>query len=171
MLKNKDHIVKLFHNWFKIGPGIERLTIFLFSFFFMCHLCTCFWIIIATMGDNPERDEFKGTWLANFYTREKSLVDIYLISMYWTITTITTVGYGDISGSSVAEMVFCCFVMLIGVIAFGFANGTLASIMTNYDNKSGNYQDKMNILNKAWELYDLKPSLYRSIKKTLDFED
>lgn len=80
-----------------------------------------------------------------------------MISLYWTITTITTVGYGDISGTNILEMVFCCFVMIIGVIAFGFANGTLASIMTNYDNKSGSYQDKMNILNKAQDLYSLEP--------------
>lgn len=61
--------------------------------------------------------------------------------------------------------------MLVGVIAFGFANGTLASIMTNYDNKSGNYQEKMDILNKARDRYKLVPSLYRDIKKTLDLQD
>jgi hypothetical protein len=100
---------------------------------------------------------FENTWLGSWYPSHKSKLEIYMISLYWTITTITTVGYGDISGTNILEMVFCCFVMIIGVIAFGFANGTLASIMTNYDNKSGSYQDKMNILNKAQDLYSLEP--------------
>jgi len=105
----------------------------------MCHLCSCFWIIIASLDENVLANEFEGTWLASYYPSYKQPIDIYMISFYWTITTITTVGYGDISGTNIPEMIFCCFVMLIGVIAFGFANGTLASIMTNYDNKSGNY--------------------------------
>ena len=54
--------------------------------------------------------------------------DIYAIAFYWTIATITTVGYGDISGTNILEMVFASIIMLIGVIAFSFANGTLSSI-------------------------------------------
>jgi len=115
----------------------------------MCHITSCFWIIIASFGDDPIGENFKGTWLAKFYSTYKIDREIYMIALYWTVTTITTVGYGDISGTNNAEMIFCCFVMIIGVIGFGFANGTLASIMCNYDNKSGSYQDNMNILNKA----------------------
>ena len=54
---------------------------------------------------------------------------IYLISTYWTITTITTVGYGDISGTNLAEMAISVVMMLVGVISFSFANASLASII------------------------------------------
>lgn len=105
----------------------------------MCHLCSCFWLTIATLYYNPNT-KFEGTWLSSFspdpYTEH---IDLYVVSFYWTITTITTVGYGDISGTNNDERIFCCVVMVIGVIAFGFANGTLASIMTNYDNRSSKY--------------------------------
>jgi len=137
----------------------------------MCHLCTCFWIIIATLDEDVLANDFKGTWLSSFYPEYQLPIDIYLISFYWTITTITTVGYGDVSINNNTEKIFCCFVMLIGVITFGFATGTLTSIMTNYDNKSGKYQEKMSILNKALEIYELDSNLYRNIKKTLDFAD
>jgi hypothetical protein len=60
--------------------------------------------------------------------------EIYTVSLYWTITTITTVGYGDISGTNSIERLFCSLIMLVGVIAFSFANGALASILTSYDN-------------------------------------
>ena len=148
------------------------------SFFFLCHLCACFWIICATLKVDSESGtgesldtRFDSTWLGSYYGNYKGHTEIYMISFYWTITTITTVGYGDISGTNMVEMIFCCVVMLIGVIAFGFANGSLASIMTNYDNKSGSYQEKINILNKAYEVYEMKPELYREIKKTLNFAE
>ena len=171
LLKNKDSLVILFKRLFDVGPGIERLVIFLFTFFFMCHICTCFWITIASLGDDPISENFKGTWLAKYYPDYNAKLDLYMISLYWTITTITTVGYGDISGTNMVEMIFCCFVMIIGVIAYGFANGTLASIMTNYDNKSEHYQDKLDILNKAHDIYDLDHDLYKNIKMSIELED
>lgn len=57
------------------------------------------------------------------------------MAVYWTVTTITTVGYGDIlaTKSNNLEMLFCAVAMIIGVIAFSFANGSLTSIISDYD--------------------------------------
>ena len=85
---------------------------------------------------------------------------MYIISFYWTITTITTVGYGDISGSNIYEMMFCSIIMIVGVISFSFANGALASIMSNYDNHNANFQEKLTILNKCHKEYKLPTELY-----------
>jgi len=61
-------------------------------------------------------------------------LDQYLISLYWSVTTITTVGYGDISGVNNTERTFCALVMIVGVISFSFASGSLSSILQNFDN-------------------------------------
>ena len=60
--------------------------------------------------------------------------------------------------------------MIIGVIAFSFANGALASIMSNYDNHNADYQEKLNILNKAKKDYDIPSNLYSQLKKSLQFD-
>ena len=54
---------------------------------------------------------------------------LYLTAFYFTVTTITTVGYGDISGGTASEKVFCIIIMVVGVVSFSFASGSLASIM------------------------------------------
>ena len=54
---------------------------------------------------------------------------MYTIGLYWTITTITTVGYGDISATNMAERIVACIIMVIGVIAFSFSTGSLSSII------------------------------------------
>ena len=41
---------------------------------------------------------------------------------------MTTVGYGDMSANTFLEKIICMFIMVIGVIAFAMASGTL----TNY---------------------------------------
>ena len=55
--------------------------------------------------------------------------ELYMTSFYFTITTIVTVGYGDITAVSIIEKIVAVFLMITGVIAFSFATGTLASII------------------------------------------
>jgi hypothetical protein len=113
----------------KVSAGFERLFLFFFIFFILCHIATCLWIIIPSLH-TTEKD-YAGTWMEGSNNLTSS--QLYAKSFYWTITTITTVGYGDISGTNVTEWVFGSLMMIIGVISFSFANGTLASILSNYD--------------------------------------
>lgn len=93
--------------------------------------------------------------------------NLYLTSFYFTVTTITTVGYGDISGGSSAEKVFCIIIMVVGVISFSFASGSLASIMQNYDSKNAVLNEKMGKLKKIYMEHDIPYELYGKIKTSI----
>jgi hypothetical protein len=54
-------------------------------------------------------------------------------SFYFTVTTVLTVGYGDISANNIGEKLYCILLMLIGVMSFSFATGALSSIISSYD--------------------------------------
>lgn len=99
---------------------------FILMFFMICHVTACLWLIIAQFQN--EDASIEGTWVQNFEDEEN--IGLYFVSFYWTITTITTVGYGDISGTNLIERIFCSLIMVVGVIAFSFANGALASMLT-----------------------------------------
>lgn len=60
-------------------------------------------------------------------------IDLYITSCYFVVTTMSTVGYGDISAGTRAERVFCTLLMFIGVVSFNFISGALASIISSYD--------------------------------------
>ena len=59
--------------------------------------------------------------------------ELYATSVYFTMQTLTTVGYGDISLASTTERVICIFLQFVGVIFFSFASGSLTTIIANYD--------------------------------------
>lgn len=60
-------------------------------------------------------------------------MELYSAAFYFTVTTIVTVGYGDITAQNVGERWVAVLLMLIGVIAFSFGTGALSSIIANYD--------------------------------------
>ena len=56
----------------------------------------------------------------------------WLRAFYWGITTLTTVGYGDITASTNGEMVFASMAELVGTMVFGTLVGTVGSIVTQH---------------------------------------
>ena len=138
-MKEKNKLLKYINDFLKISFGFERLFFFVIVFLILCHICACLWIIVAALIDDKT---YAGTWLESYYEadvkgkKELGSREIYTLAFYWTITTITTVGYGDISGTNSIEKIFCSIVMIIGVISFSLANGSLASIIQNYDNSN-----------------------------------
>ena len=55
--------------------------------------------------------------------------------------------------------------MIIGVISFSFANGSLASIISQIDSQDGDYKEKLKILNRANKEFKLPFDLYVSLLK------
>lgn len=96
--------------------------------------------------------------------------DLYAIAVYWAIQTITTVGYGDISSKNTTERLFCGLMMVVGVVAFSFANGSLTSIIQNYDVQNADYNSKLETLNKIYQDYKLPLDLFIRIKKSMGYE-
>ena len=122
LVKDRSKILKIVNETLKVGVGFERLFFFIMMFIMMSHIVSCLWVLAATIYDSSE-----GTWIERF--GNMSGVELYLTSLYYTIETISTVGYGDLDVRSPIEKIFCIFTMIIGVVAFTFASGSLASIL------------------------------------------
>ncbi|CAM9838846.1 unnamed protein product, partial [Sphacelaria rigidula] len=59
----------------------------------------------------------------------------YLGSVYWALTTLTTVGYGDLSARTADEQVYSMAVQIVGVSWYGYIVGTWASILNSFDSE------------------------------------
>lgn len=69
--------------------------------------------------------------------------DRYIASMYWAFTTMTTVGYGDISATTRCERVIACFGMIVGGFVFSGIIGTMSDVMANTDLSKKAHKHKM----------------------------
>lgn len=90
---------------------------------FAVHCAGCFYYLIAARYRDPKRT-WIGAIMDNFL--EQSLWIRYVTSIYWSITTLTTVGYGDLHPVNTREMLFDIFYMLfnLGLTAYLIGNMT-----------------------------------------------
>jgi len=167
LIKEKAKLLKYLNNLLKVGLAFERLFFFFLISIIVVHIVTCLFVIVAAVSDHT----FKDTWIeAADIKDKKDKRTLYITSLYWTITTFTTVGYGDISATSSQEQIFCSIMMVVGVIAFSYANGTLSSIIQNFDQTNAEFTEKLMILNRIYKDYCLPLDLYIMLRKNLKYE-
>ncbi|KAK6945623.1 Cyclic nucleotide-binding domain [Dillenia turbinata] len=90
---------------------------------FSVHCVGCLYYLLADRYPHQGKT-WIGAVIPNF--RETNLWIRYISAMYWSITTMTTVGYGDLHAENTMEMVFIIFYMLfnLGLTAYIIGNMT-----------------------------------------------
>jgi hyperpolarization activated cyclic nucleotide-gated potassium channel 1 len=91
----------------------------------------------------------------------------YLFSLYWTLTTMLTVGFGDIHAYNIIEYIISILWMLFGVGFYSFTIGTLSSILVNIDTKDNILKNKLIILNEFCNEARIPHELKNRIKMLL----
>jgi voltage-gated potassium channel len=72
---------------------------------------------------------------------------VYVKSLYWTITTLTTVGYGDIIPETNTQRIFAICVMILGIGVYGYLIGNIAGMLAKRDPSKTNYLANLEKLN------------------------
>ena len=96
--------------------------------------------------------------------------ELYVSSFYFTVTTLVTVGYGDITAQSMAEKIMCIILMIIGVIIFSFTTGALSSLITSYDSSEAQLKEKIATLNEISAEYKLDIEMFNKLAKTVRYD-
>lgn len=165
VVKNRTKFLKYLTYMFKASAIVERITIFTMIFLILCHAASCLWYLIDKLEGIP----VDGWVVTNGYENE-SPESLYLIGFYFTITTITTVGYGDVSAGTFSERIFCICLMIIGVISYSFAISSFTSIISTLDSKAAKLKANLDTLNNIRSEYDMSFDLYWKLKQSLYYD-
>eukprot|EP00929_Paragymnodinium_shiwhaense_P106796 TRINITY_DN7250_c0_g1_i1.p1 TRINITY_DN7250_c0_g1~~TRINITY_DN7250_c0_g1_i1.p1 ORF type:complete len:794 (+),score=142.87 TRINITY_DN7250_c0_g1_i1:95-2476(+) len=119
----------------------------------ICHWLAC-GMAIADRG-----------WLQNYQDVNDSLSRVYLTALYWSMTTMTTVGYGDIVPTADSERTFSIFAMVIGGAFYGYLIGTITEVVSSSDLNNLKYKERMSLVLSFVDHYKLPPRMRRRVLK------
>ncbi|KAF8021091.1 hypothetical protein BT93_G1500 [Corymbia citriodora subsp. variegata] len=105
---------------------------------FAVHCAGCFNYLIADRYPDPKR-----TWIGavNPEFKTESLWDRYVTALYWSITTLTTTGYGDLHAENSREMLFDIFYMLFNLGLTSYLIGNMTNLVVHWTSRTRNFRD------------------------------
>ena len=89
---------------------------------------------------------------------------LYLRSLYWCISTITTIGYGDITPANNAQIMYAIVVMIFGVGMYGYVIANISTIIGNLQPARTRYLANMEKLGAFMRSREIPPAMQRRIR-------
>ncbi len=148
---------------FKIIIGKNDFIEQLYKFFIYTIICIyAFYFFISIhifIGKNSYPN-----WIIKSNYHNKSLTSLYLISFYYLITTMTTVGYGDIVCASFNEIIYQIILLSVGLIIYSFIVSSIGNYVNNESHASMKFDRDEAILEDIRISYPNLPyKLYKRI--------
>lgn len=107
--------------------------------------------LLANTGSLTQRIDARG----KFFTRNGAYwancyypSEIYFASIYWSVMTLTSIGYGDIVPVNRAEHIFVIFCMVMGGVCWAYILGSICASASNLNPAKAEFQRTMDDLNR-----------------------
>jgi ankyrin repeat protein/CRP-like cAMP-binding protein len=130
-----------------------------------CHVQACVMYFLARA-----RHFGSDTWLGPILYKSESSFERYVTSLYWSITTFCTVGYGDFRPMNPVEKVFGSIFMLVNIVVAAWIIGSITLLMLTGDNKTREYRESLEILDQYGYMHKFDQILMNKLKKQLKLE-
>ncbi|CAD8137652.1 unnamed protein product [Paramecium pentaurelia] len=129
-------------------------TVFLYA-----HVFGCLWYVVAQNNQN--------NWINKAGIVEDSWFALYSYSIYWSVMTMTTVGYGDLTPANHEEALFCVCTMFIASVVFAYSINTIGMIITEMNKFDEKINENMAIINRYMQRKNFEQSLQFRVRQYL----
>lgn len=131
-------IGKSFNNRFQLHykmKGIKDLILFFFFIILVTHVIACGWYFISLKSSIG-----KNCWIHSKEIINENWQIKYLNSFYWSIVSIMTVGYGDITPVNNTEKIYSIFVILFGCMILPYSINCIGIVIQSMNKNENQFQ-------------------------------
>lgn len=131
---------------------------------FVTHFSACIMYFLARLDDFSDN-----TWLGPLVL-DLNGFERYCTSLYWSITTFTTVGYGDFSPVNYVEQIWGMIFMLLNIVIASWIIGSITLLILKNDENTGEYRDSLQTLCQYSDMHGFDENLQKKLKTQLKLE-
>jgi hypothetical protein len=142
---NIKHFLDEFDN---LKPIVYRLVPLGMMMPLLVHLIACGWLALGS--GNAEITSV--------------LLDNYIKAFYWAMTTLTTVGYGDISAKTNPQMLYAATTQIVGVGVFGYVLSNVASLLSRMDAAREHHMDNLDQIEGFMNSYKIPTDVRSKVR-------
>jgi len=138
---------------------------------FVCHLFACGFVLVGRMGSkrggpNWLESEMGGPFEASDTEKGGQAVNsIYLAAFYYALTTIVSVGYGDIIPRNNGERLFAILCEFIGAAVFAMIIAAFTNVLSSMDTNQRATQEQLDAVSSFVNLRGFPDDLGRRIRR------
>ncbi|XP_010794884.1 potassium voltage-gated channel subfamily H member 8 [Notothenia coriiceps] len=151
------------------------LTLLMSMFALLAHWMACIWYIIGKMEMEANAYSWDIGWLHELGKRLESpyyaigvvngtsngpaIRSVYIASLYFTLSSLTSVGFGNVSANTDIEKIFSICVMLIGALMHALVFGNVTAIIQRIYSRWSQYHTRTKDLKDFIRVHHLPQSL------------
>lgn len=147
--------------------GIFKILRLTMKILYIAHILACFFNFIAF--DGIQENNVRNSWLISEGLYDADWYERYVNSYYWSITTLATVGYGDITPQNTKEKIYCMMVMLLGGGIFAYNINKLSNIFNDITKDQREYKANLKLLNKMMKRKKISSELQNKVRNYFHF--
>mmetsp|Transcript_63549 Transcript_63549/g.148219 ORF Transcript_63549/g.148219 Transcript_63549/m.148219 type:complete len:847 (+) Transcript_63549:51-2591(+) len=142
--------------WLTFIQGVVRVVFFLFG---ITHCSACIWFCIGSRSDTDQ------TWITAKLPGDADFWVEYIYSLYFTLTTMTTVGYGDITPQNEDEVFFTTVLLLVATVVFASLMGALTDLICNLHSETNSKDARVRMLCHYMNWRNVPQDLFKAVRK------
>ena len=159
--KNTTLLMKL-QDIFSIRHAIIQMAVTFSTISICIHIAACLWCFIAKVEINSP-----DSWMFRHQLLDADEFTQYLTGLYWSFTTFSSVGYGDIFAGTNIERIFSIFWMLVSLQFLGFTIATLSGFLGGLETRDSLLLHKLAIIDEFSTESGLKKCLRLKLRNAL----
>lgn len=156
-----NEIISLLRNFFDLSMLVS-LSLYTPIYLIYVHAASCLWIYIGKLEFNSNN-----FWLKHYDLLDSSCLSIYINSLYFNVSTVFTVGYGDISPQNSIEYMYSNVILIISCSLYSTMLSAFSSKFNDSEQKYTALQKKKDVLESINFQSHLPDDLYNKIQMHL----
>ena len=137
-----------------------ELVNLILGFCLVSHIFGCMFYLFSDVH-NAFTEDPHNSWIARtgMYEKHATPSDKYIITLYWFLATLFTVGYGDVVAVSSFERAFAIVAMVMGCVVYSFIIGITTQLLMRVGTHEQVFRNKMKEIDAFLQAHDVPVAL------------